>query len=125
MDVTPVLAATAKPVDSYAPGQFRVAGAVWVGAVWLQPALVQPAPVSSYAELTLEHLAVIFTAPDKPDVLLLGVGALQDSLPPKAWRDAARAAGVVLEAMNTGAACRTWNVLLLEGRRVQALLFPV
>ncbi len=40
-------------------------------------------------------------------------------------RDALKAAAITIEAMDTGAACRTYNVLLTEERRVAAALFPV
>lgn len=125
MDVTPVLATGAKVIDGYLPGGFRVSGQLMNGALVLSPTAVGPAPVSSYDELMATHLTALLSVPDKPEVLLIGVGAVQEGLAPKALREAAKAAGVVLEVMNTGAACRTWNVLLSEGRRVQALLFPV
>jgi uncharacterized protein len=125
MDVTPVMATGAKVIDGYLPGGFRVSGQLINGALVLSPTAASAAPASSYGELNAEHLAALLSGPDKPEVLLIGVGAVQEGLAPKALRETAKAAGVVLEVMNTGAACRTWNVLLSEGRRVRALLFPV
>ena len=125
MDVTPVMATGAKVIDGYLPGGFRVSGQLINGALVLSPTAASAAPASSYGELNAEHLTALLNGPDKPEVLLIGVGAVQEGLAPKALRETAQAAGVVLEVMNTGAACRTWNVLLSEGRRVQALLFPV
>ncbi|HET6224238.1 MAG TPA: Mth938-like domain-containing protein, partial [Dongiaceae bacterium] len=58
------------------------------------------------------------------DLLLVGCGARMAPLPP-ALRQALRQIGVVMEPMDTGAACRTYNVLMAEGRRVCAALIAV
>lgn len=125
MDVTPVLAVGAKPISGYGEGFFRVGEAVINGPVFLRPEQVTEAPVATLAELTADHITALCKAEPAPQVLLLGVGKVFDQLPPKELRLAAKAAGVILEPMDTGAACRTWNVLLSEGRRVSALLWPV
>lgn len=58
------------------------------------------------------------------DVLLLGMGV--DLSPvPREFRMALEAAGIGVEPMNSPAACRTYNVLLGEGRRIAAALLPV
>lgn len=124
MDVTPALANTAKPLSGYGAGFFRIGDEVVNGPIFLLPEQVAPAPVATLEALTAEHITALCQQ-GKMNVLLLGVGASFDRLPPKALREAARAAGVILEPMDTGAACRTWNVLLAEGRAVAALLWPV
>jgi len=58
------------------------------------------------------------------DVLLLGMGA-EIAHAPAAFRQALEEAGVGVEVMNSPAACRTYNVLLGEGRRIAACLLPV
>ena len=55
------------------------------------------------------------------DLLLLGCGARM-AMVPAGVRQHLRAAGVVVESMDTGAACRTYNVLMADGRRVAAAL---
>ena len=62
--------------------------------------------------------------PDALDLLLLGTGR-RSQLPGAEVRRAFDAAGVALEVMDTGAACRTYNVLLGEGRPVGAALLAV
>ena len=57
------------------------------------------------------------------DVVLLGTGKIMQILNP-ALRRELKAVGLSVEAMDTGAACRTYNVLMAEGRRVAAALFP-
>jgi uncharacterized protein len=57
-------------------------------------------------------------------ILLLGCGKRMGSVP-LALREGLRARGVVVEPMDTGAACRTYNVLLSEERRVAAALIKI
>lgn len=58
------------------------------------------------------------------DVILFGVGEKMQSLP-LALKNNLAQRGLRADIMDTGAACRTYNVLLAEGRRVMALLLPV
>jgi uncharacterized protein len=77
--------------------------------------------ISSLAALTMESLAIVW--PLQPRILLLG----SDARPGEALRNIGRqlaAQNVSLEAMDLGAACRTYNVLAQEDRAVAALLFP-
>ncbi len=73
-----------------------------------------------FAELTPAHLDQILEL--EPEVVLLGTGLAQH-FPPPAVRTALAARGVGLEAMDLGAACRTFNILVQEERRVVAALF--
>jgi len=73
-----------------------------------------------FAELGPEHLEAIFAL--EPEVVLLGTGPVQ-RFPAPALRAAFAARGVGVEAMELGAACRTFNVLVQEERRVAAALF--
>jgi len=75
---------------------------------------------ASFAELGLAHLEAIFAL--EPEVVLLGTGAVQ-RFPAPAIRGAFAARRVGLEVMELGAACRTFNVLVQEERRVAAALF--
>ena len=78
------------------------------------------------AELSVEILTRVFAEPRGVDFqfLLLGTGAMQ-VFPPLELRRAFTQAGLGLEIMSTGAACRTYNVLLAEGRPVGAALIAV
>jgi uncharacterized protein len=107
------------PIDGYAPGGFRVAGRVHMGPLALVPAgIVAWDGPPNFAPL-LERAADF-------DVLLIGTGAT--IVPPEGF-DATRAefeaAGAGIELMSTPSACRTYNVLLGEGRRVAAALIPI
>ena len=108
------------PTDSYGGGGFRIDGAFHEGALILTAE--GPAPWSG--ELTAEALAPLIGAAERIDVLLLGMGP-EIAAPPRALREALDAAGLGLEPMSTASACRTYNVLLAEDRRVAAALLPV
>ena len=74
----------------------------------------------SYAELAPPHLEAILAL--QPELVLLGTGAAQ-RFPAAAIRSVFMARGVGLEVMDLGAACRTYNILVQEERRVAAALF--
>ncbi|HZZ91435.1 MAG TPA: Mth938-like domain-containing protein [Usitatibacter sp.] len=81
--------------------------------------LVTDWPVSSVAGLTADHLAAILEL--QPEVLLLGSGA-RFAFPDPALLAPVYQAGIGVEVMDTPAACRTYNILLGEGRNVVAAL---
>jgi uncharacterized protein len=69
-------------------------------------------------------LAPALDAKDAISLFILGTGT-SPRLPAPEVRDAFAQAGIALEAMDTGAACRTYNVLLAEGRPIAAALIAV
>jgi len=77
-------------------------------------------PVASMAELGTASFAAIIERGDI-EILLLGTGARMAPVPAEI-RLALRHAGIVVEPMDTGAACRTYNVLIAEDRRAAAAL---
>ena len=107
----------ARPIDGYGPGFFRVAGQVLQGGI-----LVLPTSVSSWGGF--DDLDSLLSLAGEVDVLFVGTGAEIAHVPP-AFRTALEAAGIGVESMASPAACRTFNVLLSEGRRIAAALLPV
>ncbi len=105
------------PVTGYGPGFFRVGETVVSGA-----ALVLPGQAGPWGGL--EDVDPLLSAADQIDVLLLGMGA-EIAHAPTSLRAPLEAAGVGVEVMASPAACRTYNVLLGEGRRVGLALLPV
>jgi uncharacterized protein len=126
MDVTPLIPEGRQLVEAYGDGGFKVSGAAYKGAVIVFPSRTQSWDVSAFADLTLDHFApiVVAAAAGEVSLMLLGCGPRMLMLP-GALRQALRAAGIVAEVMDTGAACRTYNVLLAEGRRVCAAMLAV
>ena len=108
------------PIDGYGPGGFRVAGTWHAGPMILTAAgrQVLAAPIS------LDALAPVLALADSLDLVIIGQG---DEIAPIAadLRQALDAAGIGVEIMATPSACRTYNVLLTENRRIAAILIPV
>ena len=104
----------------YYPG-FTIAGVRHEGSVLVLPDRTMPWAVRELSAVTMESLAPITAVAASVDILVLGAGARFGLLAPD-LRQALRAHGIVTESMDTGAACRTFNVLLAEDRRVAAAL---
>lgn len=81
--------------------------------------LIRDWQVTSFAELANEHFRQI--ADLKPEVVLLGTGASHLFLHPRHYQHLTDS-GIALECMTTPAACRTYNILMSEGRTVAAAL---
>ncbi|HZH27085.1 MAG TPA: Mth938-like domain-containing protein [Azospirillaceae bacterium] len=124
MDVTPIIPADRKVIDSYGPGLFRVSGTVYRHAMIVFPGDVMAwAAPAAFAQLAADHFGPVLDRKDEVEVLLLGSGPRMQLLP-RVLRQTLRDGGIVVDVMDTGAACRTYNVLLSEGRKVAAALFP-
>ena len=76
-------------------------------------------PATSMESLTADHLAAIVEL--KPEIVLLGTGT-KFTFPDQSLLAPLYKAGIGVEAMDTPAACRTYNILLGEGRNVVAAL---
>ena len=122
-DATPPLAARGS-IAGYGRGMFRTGGLEHRGSLLILPGGVYPWPVSTFADVTLESLAAVLAEASAIGFLLLGTGAAQH-FPDPALRAAFTAAGLGLDAMDTGAACRTYNLLFDEGRAFAAALIAL
>lgn len=124
MDITPLIPADRQVIDGYAPGRFCVAGNWRDGGVIVLPDRTLDWSETEFAALTVESFRPLIGAQPPVELLLLGSGARMQ-LMPKALRASLREAGLVVEVMDSGAACRTYNVLLAEERRIAAALLPM
>nr|WP_295885842.1 MTH938/NDUFAF3 family protein [uncultured Devosia sp.] len=111
-------------IDAYGNGGFRFAGVSHRGSLLCLPKGLFAWNVSAVAEITAETLAPVFAVADDIDVLLIGLGPDIAAIP-RELRDALRERKVIVEAVNTGSAIRTYNVLLAEERAVAAALIAV
>jgi uncharacterized protein len=126
MDLTPLIPVGRQIIESYGDGRFRIANVLYEGSVLVFPGQTLPWSVSEMAGLDLAVLSPISEAAKKGDVELLLVGCgPRLAMIPRELRATLRAQGVVIEPMDTGAAARTFNVLMAEGRRVAAALIAV
>jgi uncharacterized protein len=111
-------------IRTYGPGRFLISDREWREPVLLTPAVTTPWNVTRAEELSLASLAALKDAPVPTELLVLGCGARAIFVPP-VLRAELKAAGLALEVVDTGSACRIYNVLLAEGRRVAAALIPL
>lgn len=112
------------PIEAYGNGGFRFAGMSHKGSILCLPSGIHGWSASRSASLVPDDFATVLEERDAIAFLLLGCGRASE-MPPESVRKAFADAGIGLEPMDTGAACRTYNVLLAEGRRVAAALLAV
>ena len=112
------------PIDFYGNNGFRFAGMSHRGSLLCLPTGMHAWPVERAAEVTLESLAPVLALAEQIDVCLLGLGSDIAVLDP-VLRQAFRERSIVLEAVATGGAVRTYNILLGEQRAVAAALIAV
>jgi uncharacterized protein len=112
-------------IETYGAGGFRISGQRVEGAVLLLQDTMRPWPVTALANLQASDFTDIIAAGlVAVEFVLLGTGA-ETAIAPRPVRDALKQAGLGLEMMNTPEACRLYNVLAADGRRVAAALLAV
>ncbi len=116
MQMTEVHYGEAIPIDSYGPGFFRIGGTVIEGA-----AIMHATGARSWQGY--EDVAAILALKEQIDFILLGTGAQMTPVP-KSFRQSLEEAGIGIEPMASATACRTYNVLVSDGRRVAAVVLP-
>ena len=119
MELTPLVQPGQQIIERYGASGFRVSGTVYLG-----PVLVFPDRTSVWEDAAITEAALApVLGHGGVELLLLGLGRHMAPVP-AGLRAALKARGIAIEAMETGAACRTYNVLLAEDRRVAAALLP-
>ena len=112
------------PIEAYGNGGFAFAGMSHRGSLLCLPDVIWGWPVTGPAEIDRASLERVFAAAGSIDTLIIGTGT-GVWLPPSDLRQALRAAGIVLDPMQTGPAIRTYNIMMGERRRVAAALIAV
>ena len=112
------------PIDAYGNGGFRFAGMSHRGSILCLPSGIYAWPVSTVEEIDAGALAPVFAEKGALSLLILGTGRRQVFPSPQLRRSFVDV-NIALEAMDTGAAARTYNVLLAEGRPLGAALIAV
>jgi uncharacterized protein len=111
-------------IDAYGNGGFRFADMSHRGSIIIVPSGVYAWDAAGMDDVTPATFAQVVREMSPPALVLLGTGASHRMLDP-GIRELFADAGLGLEPMSTGAACRTFNVLLAEGRDVAAALIAV
>ena len=121
---TPGFVPGRSPIEAYGRGGFRFSGMSHLGSFIVLPSGISAWPVSSMSLHKPQDLALALREEPRLDVLLIGTGA-EIAAVPDALRRPFREAGISVDGMQTGAAARTYNVMLAENRRVGAALIAV
>ncbi len=123
-DITPAIGSGKQLIQSYGAGRFRVAGRLYEGSVLIHPDETLIWDVGDPDALTLSDFEHLNVRNDIADIMLVGCGP--DFQPPiTGLRSMLKERGLVLEWMDTRAACRTFNVLLAEERRAAAAILAI
>ena len=112
-------------VEAFGGGGFRVSGERIVGSLLILDDAARRWPPLALADLAPGHFAEVLAAPHGAvEFVILGAGA-RIAPAPRPVREALAAAGLGLELMSTAEACRLYNVLARDGRRIAAALLAV
>lgn len=111
-------------IRTYGPGHFLISERDWREPVLVTPTVTTPWPVKRAEELSAANVAAVKEGAAPAELLVVGCGSRAVFVPPP-LRAALKEIGLSLEVVDTGSACRIYNVLLAEGRRVAAALIPL
>ena len=123
-DITPAVPLGRQLIQSYGDGRFIISDQTYDHPVIIFPERTLVWNPGDLAVPTLRAFSMVFDADPPVDILLVGCGPISLFMP-LIFREMIKEKGVVIEPMDTGSACRTYNVLLAEERRVAAALVPV
>jgi len=112
------------PIDAYGNGGFRLERQRFEGSIIVTPKGLFPWSVTNIAEASAVSLAPIVEAIGEFDFLIIGTGSATEPLPREA-RKWLESQAIFPDIMGTSAACRTYNLMLSENRRVAAAIVAV
>jgi uncharacterized protein len=118
------LPAQVQVIRTYGPGHFLISNRDWREPVLVMPGATVAWPVTRAEELSAANVAPVRAEAAPAELLVVGCGRRAVFIPPAVRADL-KSAGLALEVVDTGSACRIYNVLLAEGRRVAAALIPL
>ena len=124
MDITPHIRESRVIIDGYGDGGFRVNGERRDGALIVLEDHAVSIPPMDLQSLTLDMLQPLIDCADTLDVVIFGMGERMEFIPADIGQRL-QALNVGSDPMDTGAACRCFNVLVTEDRRAAAVLLPV
>ena len=124
LDINPVVPNDRQLIQSYGDGRFRVTGAAFEGSILVFADETRLWAPRTVADISMDSLLPVIEVSHDVDILLVGYGPTFVAIP-KGLRQALKDTGIALEWMDSGAACRTFNVLIAEERRVAAAILAV
>lgn len=123
--IRPTAPERSKIIQGYGGGAFRIDDEVHRGPIMIVPGAVLPWSAGAADSLTPEAFRAFADYTDALDFIVLGTGSDFVFLPSAVREGVKRDTGLPVEFMDTGAACRTYNMLVTEGRRVGSALVPI
>ncbi len=124
MEFTEIKSSSEAFIAGYGDGGFRMGEQRVKGSMLITPMGYYPWPVNEVSEITIEALQPILDCAVDVELLMIGTG-ISMAFISKDIRHAFAQKDIAIEAMDTGAAARTYNVLLQEGRKVTAALIAI
>lgn len=124
MDITPLVPKGRQVLTGYGAGGFKINNEFVQGSLLVFPENLIAWNAASAGQITAMSLQPVLDAAETVELLLVGTGASIVPLDPDI-RALFKSKGITIEVMDTGAACRTYNVLLAEERRVAVALIAV
>lgn len=111
-------------INGYGDGGFRISGRSYKGAVLVYPAGCTVLDIERVEDLSPKHLDILVEGEEPTEILLIGCGETMQALP-EDLRTGLGLAGIAADPMDSRAAARTYNILVMERRRVAAVLLPL
>lgn len=124
MEFTEIKSGAEAFIAGYGDGGFRMGDSRFEGSMLITPKGFYPWGISDKSEISVVNLKPILDAYMSIEIIIIGMGASIAFLPNEV-RNAFSEKKIAVEVMDTGAAARTYNVLLQEGRKVTAALIAV
>ncbi len=124
MEFTEITSSEDAFIAGYGDGGFRMGESRFEGSMLVTPSGFYPWDVMNKDDISIENLKPVFDAYQSIEILIVGMGKSMAFLPKDIMTECADKK-IAVEVMDTGAAARTYNVLLQEGRKVTAALIAV
>ena len=124
LDIIPHKTIGREIIQSYGDYRFRINDKVHDYPILVFPNTTIPWPVKTIEDLNLSSISVVKRQQPLPELLLIGCGEKMAFISLDI-RDEFKKLGTIIESMDTGAACRTFNVLVAEDRQIAVALIPV
>lgn len=125
MDITPLVPEGKNIIQSYGPEGFCVNGHMYNNNIVVFPDSVKEWKIENINLIEFDDLKIFLDSINDTDIILIGSGKSSFSRLPQSIIQRFHELGANIDLMDTGAACRTYNVLVAEGRRVVAALIAV
>ena len=125
MDIFPEIPGNKNYIDDYGNGSFTICGQSYEGPLIVSPDNILPWSIGNADAISKDDIELILSSIPLIEYLLIGSGASIPMLPKEVADILLQHGGVYFDFMETGAACRTYNVLMSEDRIVGAALIPI